>query len=136
IRVALVGFGLAHPLAQRLVVDAEITGYVGDGTTGLEDHPGAALQQPFGVLSSSCHGLIGSLPPGGILASRSPSNPAWLRRALWTARAVEVRLLSAALRPRLRSSAGPWAPSAARAGSRARHAACLPRSRGCARARR
>lgn len=76
--LALIGFGLTHPFAQRLVVDAEVARYVGDGATGLEDHPGTALQQLFGVLPLSCHGLIGSLPPGGILAWRSPSNPAWL----------------------------------------------------------
>lgn len=60
------------------MVDAEVSRYVGDGATGVEDHPGTAIQQLFGVLPLSCHGLIGSLPPGGILASRSPSNPAWL----------------------------------------------------------
>jgi hypothetical protein len=39
---------------------------------------GTAIEQFFGVFRLSSHGLIGSLPSGGILASRSPSNPAWL----------------------------------------------------------
>ena len=76
--LAFIGFGLSHPLAQGLVVDAEVAGYVGDRAAGVEDHPGTAIEQLFGVFRLSWHGLIGSLPPGGILASRSPSNPAWL----------------------------------------------------------
>lgn len=63
-------------------------GQWGDGAAGLEDHPGAALQQLFWVLPFSCHGLIGSLPPGGILASRSPSNPGWLTECRLTQRGV------------------------------------------------
>ena len=45
-----VGFCLAHPLAQRLGVDAQITGYVGDRAAGLKDQPGTAVQQLLGVL--------------------------------------------------------------------------------------
>jgi hypothetical protein len=39
-----VGLGFAHPLAQRLVVDAQVAGYVGNGAAGLKDHPGAAIE--------------------------------------------------------------------------------------------
>ena len=76
--LAFISFGLANPLAQRLMVDAEVAGDVGSRAAGVEDHPGTAIEQLFGVFLLSWHGLIGSLPPGGILASRSPSNPAWL----------------------------------------------------------
>jgi hypothetical protein len=81
--LAGVSFGLAHPLAQGLGVDADVAGNVGDGPAGVEDHPGAAVQQLIGVLLLSWHGLGVPFFQVGILVSESPSNPAWLRATPW-----------------------------------------------------
>jgi len=46
--LAFIRFGLPHPLAQGLVGDAEISCYVGDRAAGVEDDPGAAIEQLSG----------------------------------------------------------------------------------------
>lgn len=80
--LAGIGFALAHPLAQCLVMDAQVTGYVGNGAAGLGDHPGAAIEQLVWVLLLSWHGLGVPFFQVGILVSGSPSNPAWLNPIL------------------------------------------------------
>lgn len=51
-----IGFGLAHPFAQRLGWNAEIAGYVGGRAAGLKDEAGASVKQLLGVLPLSWHG--------------------------------------------------------------------------------
>jgi hypothetical protein len=68
-------------LPQRLVVDAEVAGYVGDGAAGLGNHPGTAIEQLIGVFLLSWHGLGVPFFQVVILVSGSPSNPAWLNPA-------------------------------------------------------
>src|SRR6185312_5685175 len=86
--LAFIGFGFAHPLAQGLVVDPEVAGYVGDRSAGVGDHPGAAIEQLIGVFLLSWHGLGVPFFQVGILVSGSPSNLAWL-----TTRQEEVTAL-------------------------------------------
>jgi hypothetical protein len=76
------------------VVDAEVAGYVGDGTSGVGDHPGAAIEQLIGVFLLSCHGSGVPFFRVEILVSGSPSNPAWLTDLL--GRAKERVLLGGA----------------------------------------
>src|SRR5215213_8485719 len=75
----VVGLGLAHPLTQRLPVDAEILGDMRDRAAALHDEPHRAFTQLVGILSRGRHRRSPSSPQDEILASRTPSNPAWLR---------------------------------------------------------
>jgi hypothetical protein len=52
---ATVSLGLAHLLAQRLVVDPEIGRDVTDRATGLDRQPHTALDQLIGILPWSWH---------------------------------------------------------------------------------
>jgi hypothetical protein len=77
-----VGLCPSHPLAQGLVVDAKVAGYMGDGAAGVGDHPGTAIEQLIGVFLLSWHGLGVPFFQVEILVSGSPSNLAWLRGSL------------------------------------------------------
>lgn len=68
-----IGFGLAHPFAQRLGRNTEIAGYVGDRAAGLKDEAGASVKQLLGVLPLSWAWLRRiSIPQDKILVSESP----------------------------------------------------------------
>src|SRR5215210_133840 len=75
---AMVGLALAHPLTQRLAVDAEILGDMRDRAAALGDEPHRALAQLVRVLLRGRHRRSPSSPQDKILAWRTPSNPAWL----------------------------------------------------------
>jgi Integrase core domain len=69
---ALVGLRLAHPLAQRLGVDPEITGDVRDRTAALKGKPHPALEQLLWVLPRSRHDSGGSPLPRTESRNRGP----------------------------------------------------------------
>jgi hypothetical protein len=52
---ALVGLGLAHPLPQRLTVDAEVLGDMRDRPTAFKDKPHRAFAQLIGVFLRGRH---------------------------------------------------------------------------------
>jgi hypothetical protein len=76
---SFIGLCPSHPLAEGLVVDAEVARHLGDRTSGVGDHPGTAIEQLIGVFLLSCHGLGVPFLQGGSLVSGSPWNLAWLK---------------------------------------------------------
>ena len=79
LRLPLVGLRPAHTLAQRLMVDAQISSDPRDRPPGLEHKPDAARHQLIGVLPRSWHERGVPLSRDQPLVSRSPSIPAWPR---------------------------------------------------------
>jgi hypothetical protein len=82
--LALIGFRAAHPFAQRLGINAQVSSDMSDRASGLEHQPRAALQQLLGILPRSCHARRLSFPadettdqslrqnqPGSVAATRA-----------------------------------------------------------------
>jgi hypothetical protein len=53
--LALISFSAPHIFAQRLRLDAQVAGDVGNRAAGLEHKSRATLQQLLGILPRSCH---------------------------------------------------------------------------------
>ncbi len=68
-----VGLGLAHPPAQGLVVDAEISRYVRDRAAGLKDEANGSLAELVGVLLRGWHSRRFSSPEDGTSSFRGES---------------------------------------------------------------
>jgi hypothetical protein len=66
-----VGLGLAHRLAQRLVMNPEISRDVTHRPPGLDGQPHTAIDQRLGVLPSSWHRWRVSCPEDGSSSIRS-----------------------------------------------------------------
>jgi len=77
---AFVGFGLSQPLAQRLVVDAEVSCDVGNGAAGVEKPSGRRDRAALRGISSA-RGMGWSVPFGQEESwlRGDPPNPAWLK---------------------------------------------------------
>lgn len=69
---ALVGFGLADPAAQRLALDPEVLGNLGDRAIGFKRETDASLPQLLGVLPRCWHSRRFSSPEDGTSSFRSP----------------------------------------------------------------
>src|SRR6202167_1447176 len=53
--LALISLSAPHIFAQRLRIDAQVSGDVGNRAAGLEHKSRATLQQLLGILPRSCH---------------------------------------------------------------------------------
>jgi hypothetical protein len=69
-----IDLGLAHPQAQRFLVDTEIARDMRDRALRLEHQPDRALAQLIGVLLGTWHRRDLLLSPEQNLVSRPPSN--------------------------------------------------------------
>jgi hypothetical protein len=76
---ALVGLGLAHPLAQRLGMDPEITSDVRDRTAITRANLTPRTSSSSGYFLGLDMALRISSPQDSILGSRSPRNPVRLK---------------------------------------------------------